>query len=76
MKLYVSNLSKRTINADLKAVFLDYGSVGRASVVFDRETGRSRGFGFVELDSTVAIEDMQAIELDGNVISVELKPDD
>lgn len=76
MKLYVANLPKRTIDADLKAVFLDYGCVRRASVVFDRESGRSRGFGFVELDSTAAVEDMQAIELDGNVITVELKPDD
>ena len=49
-KLYVGNLAFGTTEADLRALFGEYGTVTSASVVTDRETGRSRGFGFVEME--------------------------
>ena len=48
-KLYVGNLSFNTTDQDLANLFADYGSVTSAQVVLDRDTGRSRGFGFVEM---------------------------
>src|SRR5262249_14884042 len=50
-KLYVGNLSYETTNADLEAMFAAHGSVQSAQVITDRETGRSKGFGFVEMGS-------------------------
>lgn len=47
--IYVGNLSFQTTSDDLREVFSEYGSVERAQVASDRETGRSRGFGFVEM---------------------------
>ena len=51
MKLYVGNLSFQTSNDDLKQLFSQAGTVESASIVEDRDTGRSRGFGFVEMSS-------------------------
>src|ERR1700680_3509878 len=51
MKLYVGNLSFQTSSEDLQQLFAQAGTVESASVVEDRETGRSRGFGFVEMAS-------------------------
>jgi RNA recognition motif-containing protein len=48
-KLYVGNLAFATTSDDLRDLFGEYGTVTSASVVTDRETGRSRGFGFVEM---------------------------
>ncbi len=48
-RLYVGNLPFKTTDDDLGSLFSSFGTVGRASVVTDRETGRSRGFGFVEM---------------------------
>ena len=70
MKLYVTNLSNRVTDADLKAAFLDFGTVRSANVVFDRDSGRSRGFGFVDIDGLTGIESLQGIELDGNQLTV------
>jgi len=53
-KLYVGNLPWRTDDAELAELFARFGEVRSATVVMDRETGRSRGFGFVELDSAAA----------------------
>ncbi len=50
-KLYVGNLSFETTDADLEQMFAAFGTVQSAKVVMDRETGRSRGFGFVEMSS-------------------------
>lgn len=49
MKIYVGNLSFRATDEDLRAAFEPYGEVVSARVINDRETGRSRGFGFVEM---------------------------
>jgi RNA recognition motif-containing protein len=62
-KLYVGNLSWSTTDADLTEMFAQYGDVTSARVITDRETGRSRGFGFVELDDAGCEKAMK--ELDG-----------
>ena len=62
-KIYVGNLPWTTTDADLKELFASYGEVSSASVITDRETGRSRGFGFVEIDEDGA--DKAIGELDG-----------
>jgi RNA recognition motif-containing protein len=51
MNIYVGNLSYNTTDEDLRAAFAAYGSVTSARVITDKETGRSRGFGFVEMAS-------------------------
>lgn len=79
MKLYVGNLSFQTSSQDLEALFAGVGTVESASVVEDRETGRSRGFGFVEMASQAegekAIADLDGQEFSGRNIKVnEAKP--
>ncbi|GAX39328.1 RNA-binding region RNP-1 [Tolypothrix sp. NIES-4075] len=64
MTIYVGNLSYRASEADLKEVFADYGEVKRVVLPTDRETGRLRGFAFVEM-SEDAQEDAAITELDG-----------
>ena len=49
--IYVGNLSFRATEAELSEAFSQYGTVSKASIVMDRETGRSRGFGFVEMNN-------------------------
>lgn len=62
--IYVGNLSWGCTDQDLRNLFADFGEVSSARVIEDRETGRSRGFGFVEMDDAGAA---QAIEsLDGS----------
>ena len=51
-KLYVGNLSYETTDADLEQMFAAFGTVQSAQVIMDRDTGRSKGFGFVEMGST------------------------
>lgn len=66
-KLYVGNLSFNTTDDQLAQLFTQFGTVGRASIVTDRETGRSRGFGFVEMESDAAAK--AAISgLDGQMV--------
>ena len=79
MKLYVGNLSFQTSSYDLEQLFAGVGTVESASVVEDRETGRSRGFGFVEMaskeDGEKAIEEFNGKEVNGREIKVnEAKP--
>lgn len=79
MKLYVGNLSFQTSSQDLESLFAGIGTVDSASVVEDRETGRSRGFGFVEManqaDGEKAISELDGQEFAGRQIKVnEAKP--
>ena len=64
MSIYVGNLSYSVTQEDLSKVFSEYGSVKRVQLPTDRETGRPRGFGFVEMDSEQA-EDSAIQALDG-----------
>ncbi|HYG80710.1 MAG TPA: RNA-binding protein [Pyrinomonadaceae bacterium] len=78
-KLYVGNLSFKTTSEDLREHFSQAGTVESASVIEDRETGRSRGFGFVEMataeDAQAAIEQFNGKELGGRNLTVnEAKP--
>ncbi|AKG24304.1 RNA recognition motif domain-containing protein [Calothrix sp. 336/3] len=64
MTIYVGNLSYRATEADVRAVFADYGEVKRVVLPTDRETGRLRGFAFVDMEED-AQEDSAITELDG-----------
>lgn len=64
MTIYVGNISYRATADDLSEVFSEYGSVKRVSLPVDRETGRMRGFAFVELEEETQ-EDSAIVELDG-----------
>ena len=74
MNIYISNLSFRVEDSDLKQLFDEYGEVSSAKVITDRYTGRSRGFGFVEMpDSEAAqkaINELNQAEYDGKTITV------
>jgi RNA recognition motif-containing protein len=79
MKLYVGNVSFNTSNQDLTEMFGAFGTVESANIVEDRETGRSRGFGFVEMSSKAegeeAISSLNGKEVDGRSLTVnEAKP--
>jgi RNA recognition motif-containing protein len=79
MKLYVGNLAFQTSSEDLQELFAQAGTVESASVVEDRETGRSRGFGFVEMSSPeegqAAIAKFNGTEVNGRSLNVnEAKP--
>lgn len=66
MSIYVGNLNYDVTKEDLTSVFAEYGTVNRVSLPMDRETGRPRGFGFVEMGSddeeTAAIESLDGAE--------------
>ena len=74
MKLYVGNLSFQTTSEDLQELFAQAGTVESATVVEDRETGRSRGFGFVEMASKqegeAAIQQFNGKEVGGRALTV------
>jgi RNA recognition motif-containing protein len=79
MKLYVGNLSFGTTESGLRDLFAQFGDVSSASIVMDRETGRSRGFGFVEFSSDehakAAINGLNGKNFDGRDLTVnEAKP--
>ena len=79
MKLYVGNLAFETTGDDLKTLFAEAGTVESVSLIEDRETGRSRGFGFVEMQSreegTAAVEKFNGTEFGGRPLKVnEAKP--
>jgi len=79
MNIYVSNLSFNVQDEDLREFFAPYGEVSSAKIINDRETGRSRGFGFVEMSddtaSRKAIAELNDATIDGRTIKVvEAKP--
>ena len=73
MNIYISNLSYDVNDSDLRELFEEYGEVSSAKVIMDRETGRSRGFGFVEMSDDTqgqkAIDELNQAEYDGKVIN-------
>ena len=68
-RLYVGNLSFSTTSVELQELFEQFGVVGSAQVLSDRETGRSRGFGFVEMDNDAEAEAAIAPRSTGRVPS-------
>ena len=74
MNIYVGNLPFTATDADLRGLFADFGTVTSASVIVDRDTGRSRGFGFVELADEAlagkAIGNLDGYEWDGRRLTV------
>jgi cold-inducible RNA-binding protein len=79
MKLYVGNLSFETSKDDLQTMFAGAGTVESVSLIEDRETGRSRGFGFVEMstkeEGAAAVEQFNGKDLGGRTLKVnEAKP--
>ncbi|MGB8194466.1 MAG: RNA-binding protein [Chitinophagaceae bacterium] len=76
MNIYVSNLSFTVQDEDLKEFFAEYGEVTSAKVIMDKETGRSRGFGFVEMSdessAQKAIRELDGAQVDGRPIRVNI----
>ncbi len=73
MRIYVGNLSFNVNDAELESVFSEFGAVQSAQVIIDRDTGRSRGFGFVEMadnDGRTAIEELNGREVGGRSLVV------
>ena len=78
-KIYVGNLSFQTTESDITNAFAGYGSVESVSIITDRDTGRSKGFGFVQMteqaDADKAIAALNGTQLDGRTLTVnEAKP--
>ena len=78
-KVYVGNLSYGTTDSDLQKMFEEFGTVESAQVIMDRESGRSKGFGFVEMGSQqeaeAAIKALNGKDMDGRALTVnEAKP--
>jgi RNA recognition motif-containing protein len=74
VNIYVGNLPFTTTEADLERLFGEYGTVDSAAVITDRDTGRSRGFGFVEMSSADearrAIEELNGNDMNGRALTV------
>ena len=73
MRIYVGNLPYSTTDEELAEMFAQFGEIQSASVVMDRETGRSRGFGFVEMeeeDGRKAIENLHGTPMNGRPLTV------
>jgi cold-inducible RNA-binding protein len=74
VNIFVGNLAFTTNDEDLRAAFGAYGAVDSAQVIMDRETGRSRGFGFVEMpdsdEGQAAIAGMNGVDLGGRPLTV------
>jgi RNA recognition motif-containing protein len=79
MNMYVSNLSFHTTADDLTKLFSSYGTVTSAKIITDRDTGRSRGFGFVEMevekDAEEAIKNLNLKEIEGRAMNVTIARD-
>lgn len=79
MNIFISNLSYNTVESELQGLFENYGAVESAKIITDRETGRSRGFGFVEMpnddEARAAIEELNDTEFKQRTLKVaEAKP--
>ena len=76
MNIYISNLGYGVNDADLNQLFSEYGETTSAKVITDRESGRSRGFGFVEMsnddEGRKAISELHETEYDGRTINVNI----
>lgn len=74
MKIYVGNMPYSTSSEELEQLFGQYGSVGEANVIMDRETGRSKGFGFVDMpndaEANEAINALNSSQLSGRTLRV------
>lgn len=74
MNIYVGNLSYQTTDGDLRTAFKAHGEVSSVAIITDKETGRSKGFGFVEMandaEARAAIKGMDGAELQGRQIKV------
>ena len=74
MNIFIANLNFKVQSEKLQEIFEEYGEISSAKVITDRETGRSKGFGFVEMpndeDATRAIEDLDGVEIEGKTIVV------
>ena len=77
-KMFVGNLSFQTTEGDVRSAFEQYGTVESVAIITDRDTGRSKGFGFVEMseeDANKAIAGLSGSQLDGRALTVnEAKP--
>ena len=74
MNIYVGNLDYNTTDDDLRELFEEFGAVDSASVIKDRDSGRSKGFGFVEMgnedEALEAIDELDGAEIGGRTIKV------
>ncbi|WP_294480537.1 RNA-binding protein [uncultured Bacteroides sp.] len=74
MNIYVSNLNYRTESDSLQQLFEQYGEVSSANIIMDRETGRSRGFGFIDMpndaEGQAAIDALNETDFEGKTINV------
>ncbi len=74
MNIYISNLNFATKTESLQELFAQYGEVSSANIITDRETGRSRGFGFVEMpndeDAQKAIDTLNGTDFEGKTLTV------
>lgn len=74
MNIFIAGLSYRVNDADLRELFAEYGEIASSKVIMDKQTGRSKGYGFVEIDDETAgqkaIDELNGAEYDGRTISV------
>lgn len=74
MNIFVANLNYKIQTEKLQEIFEEYGEVSSAKIITDRESGRSKGYAFVEMpndeDANVAIEELNGVELEGRTIVV------
>lgn len=74
MRLYVGNLNYATKEGDLRQIFEQYGELASVAVISDRETGRSKGFGFVEFvnddDAKAAMDELNGKEVGGRMLKI------
>ncbi len=74
MNIFIAKLDPKTTNESLNSLFQEYGEVNSTKLIFDRETGHSKCFGFVEMsndqEASEAINDLDGIEFEGSIIVV------